>query len=778
MRKATLLLFLFSLFYASSLFPQENIALNKTITASSTAGTNLPSTMNDGLTDKYWSSTFGQDNQWVILDLGDVYDLSSFKINWGTASAKDYELEVSPNNSVWTSVSSKTSMASGARIDDFDFTSETKTREIRYLRLNLKTRNSALGFAILEWEVYGVLKSVVQIPTVLDINPKNATLLTDFPEELAILSLNNSLIAYNDQAIMFNQLAQSAGKKAVWTAQTRLGQSLLYHYQENDGVEPSAKTVVSSKAWTHIILQEQSNKPVTDFQGFIESVRLWVDYIKTNCPNPNARVILMLNWPYSTSTNYAGDLEKLYTNYKAIAQELGIIICPSALSFDLVRTIDGNIAPLYSDDRHPTPLASYLSACTFYSTFFDASPVGIAYKPSTLGQSDATRMQNRAWAAYQSHMDVVSDIKGTIRYNVNVLDQFNRPMEASNLTWGVTTGGSISNNVFTSNGTEGSFSINVSSGLVQGTANVKVIKLEDEYFAELDNSGKYIQNFDAIGTSATATLPLGWKVEKRLDAPLTLGAFALAQQQTEQVGGNNLSATTKNGIYNFGAGDAATATDRAIGGVSTGVDGGTRGVNIYLKIRNTGSSKISDLNIKYDVEKYRKGLNAAGFAVQMYYSNDGTTWISAGDNFRTFYASDAATEGYALAPSDVRNVSSGLDKSIEVGEDLYLAWNYSVASGLDAQAAQALAIDNVEISSSSMMTSVGFENDEEYEVTFSNQILKIEGNDVRQVDLYNSVGNKITTFSENEAYNLSVYPSGVYLVRVNNSKVFKILNQK
>jgi hypothetical protein len=43
--------------------------------------------------------------------------------------------------------------------------------------------------------------------------------------------------------------------------------------------------------WTHIILQEQSNKPLIDMTDFLASVRLWVNYIRAFCPNPNAKII-------------------------------------------------------------------------------------------------------------------------------------------------------------------------------------------------------------------------------------------------------------------------------------------------------------------------------------------------------------------------------------------------------------------------------------------------------------------------------------------------------
>lgn len=469
-----LLAILFSLL-STILCAQENLALSKVATASSTLGGNTASNVTNGTTTgDRWESTHGQDNQWLQIDLGSVYDLTSSKIYWEGASAKTYDIEVSSNNETWRTIAQKESTA-GARTDEFAFSSNAQ--EVRYIRLNLKTRTTVYGFSIYEWQIFGVPSGVISIATSLDIKPKNVMLLAEMPEKLEILSLNNSLIYNNDMDNIFNQLVLSAGKKAAWTKQTRLGQSLRYHYEENDGAELSAKTVVSSKAWTHIILQEQSSKPIDDYTDFLASVKLWVQYVKDYCPNPNARIILMMNWPYITSTDYNGDYQKLYNNYMSVAKELGVIICPVATSFDLVQTTDQNIADLYTDNRHPSVKASYLSACTFYSTFFNTSPIGLSYYPSSVSAEDATRMQTRAWSAFQSHDGIINDIEGTVKYKVDVLDQFNRKMsEALTYQWSTTGGGSITNGVFTTNQTEGTYNISVQSGNLTTSTTLNVTK--------------------------------------------------------------------------------------------------------------------------------------------------------------------------------------------------------------------------------------------------------------------------------------------------------------
>ncbi|MDR1341725.1 MAG: MBG domain-containing protein [Prevotellaceae bacterium] len=213
----------------------------------------------------------------------------------------------------------------------------------------------------------------------------------------------------------------------------------------------------------------------------------------------------------------------------------------------------------------------------------------------------------------------------------------------------------------------------------------------------------YTQNFDGIGTTAVATLPDGWRMEKLPGTDPTPAPSAnyetTAATQTEYHGGNDMTNFATNGLYNFGAGDPALALDRAIGGLSVDESGKTQSVNIYLKLENTGNAAIESLSIEYSVEKYRKGNNANGFRIQLYYSADGVDWTSAGDNFKTVFGADDGLDGYASAPGKTGLVKATLNQRIEADGSIYLAWNYSMnASSGTAHGAQALGIDDVSIS--------------------------------------------------------------------------------
>jgi uncharacterized protein len=206
----------------------------------------------------------------------------------------------------------------------------------------------------------------------------------------------------------------------------------------------------------------------------------------------------------------------------------------------------------------------------------------------------------------------------------------------------------------------------------------------------------YSQTFDSIGATATAALPTNWKASKDAASPRTVGTWAAGVSATEQIAGNSMSTTATNGIYNYGAGVAASATDRAVGFVSSG--SGTKNGNLYAYFNNSNAKPLSGVTISYDVEKYRGGSNSAGFRIQMYYSLDGSTWTSAGASFLTSFAADVNNNGFASAPGATASVSTQtLTAAIPALGDFYLAWNYSVSSGTTTTNAQGLGIDNFSI---------------------------------------------------------------------------------
>ncbi len=545
--------------------------------------------------------------------------------------------------------------------------------------------------------------------TTMTLQPADVVLVPELPEQIKVLSLNNSLIYYNDQDAVFNAIAAAMGKNATWTKHTLLGKSLRTHWDEGDGVaedgNPGAKMLVRSEAWSHIILQEQSSLPRTDIETFRANVKRWVDYIREYCPNPNAIIIVPINWAYSGDwANYTAFNNTFLKNYQDVALDLGVTLCPVGLAYQAVFDTEGATGTntWFLDDRHPTLKATYMAAAMEYGLIFGEDPAAITYAPSDLSGTDATSMRTYASNALNGFTNYVDHTAGKVHYKVTVRDQYGMEIgPAEPVVMTLSDGGNIDeNNVFTSNGTNGTFNVNATTGNFSADATLKVATAETEVVVypaiELNEETlSASQDFDAIGDAATATLPDAWRIDRILTAPRTVGRFDMADTHTMYSGGVNLASNAKNGTWNFGADDTS---DRALGGISTGVADATRCVNLYAHLLNTGRKNIENVNVAYNVEKYRKGSNAAGFAVQLYYSIDGRNWTSAGDKFRTYFAPDSETAGYASVPGETVAVSDVLDVPISRGCDLYLAWNITVASGDAANAAMAIGIDDFSVS--------------------------------------------------------------------------------
>jgi hypothetical protein len=201
------------------------------------------------------------------------------------------------------------------------------------------------------------------------------------------------------------------------------------------------------------------------------------------------------------------------------------------------------------------------------------------------------------------------------------------------------------------------------------------------------------QNFDGMGTSATATLPTGFRISAGATPNWSTGTLA-----TTRSGGTSgtgiLASNSSGGVYNFANGVTASSTERALGFLNSGSF--TSPQSIMLGITNNTVSTITTLTISFDYEKYRSGVVKA-WNWTFFHGNDPAavnTSATAGDqsypldgNNTTVYDPPATTSKTAIT-------LSGL--SIAPGANYYLRWTLTSADGLSSNG-QAIGIDNFSI---------------------------------------------------------------------------------
>jgi|GEM_PF-2059363 len=202
----------------------------------------------------------------------------------------------------------------------------------------------------------------------------------------------------------------------------------------------------------------------------------------------------------------------------------------------------------------------------------------------------------------------------------------------------------------------------------------------------LPSASAVTQNFDAFGSAALAPLPTGFK----LATGSTVSYAAATTVATTRAGGtsgtNALNTTSGGGDYNFGNGVTLTATDRALGFLSSSSALSPR--HILLEVQNTTGSPISELNVAFDIEQYRTRQHA--FDWQFYTSPDGTAWtVADSQNFLAAAGNTVVNPALTTAKSiKLRNLN------LAAGEKYYLRWSYVSADGVSTNG-QALGLDNL-----------------------------------------------------------------------------------
>lgn len=129
-----------------------SITLNKPHNASTTEADlgNDSDNALDGDESTRWSSTY-EDPQWFVIDLEKRYDISSIVINWETASAKSYRVDLSNDSINWFIAAERNDMPGGPRIDSLN----AIEGGARYIRFYGMERNTAWGYSFYEFEAFG-----------------------------------------------------------------------------------------------------------------------------------------------------------------------------------------------------------------------------------------------------------------------------------------------------------------------------------------------------------------------------------------------------------------------------------------------------------------------------------------------------------------------------------------------------------------------------------------------------------------------------------------------
>ena len=136
-----------------------NLALHKTVSASSVESASLPaSAAVDGNATTRWSSQWNAAPQWLTVDLGAATSVNHVVLSWENSYAKSFQIQTSTDGVTWQTVFNTTAGTGGTQ--DIKFSAVNA----RYVKMYATLRAFQWGYSLYEFMVYNDA-SATPVPT-------------------------------------------------------------------------------------------------------------------------------------------------------------------------------------------------------------------------------------------------------------------------------------------------------------------------------------------------------------------------------------------------------------------------------------------------------------------------------------------------------------------------------------------------------------------------------------------------------------------------------------
>lgn len=195
------------------------------------------------------------------------------------------------------------------------------------------------------------------------------------------------------------------------------------------------------------------------------------------------------------------------------------------------------------------------------------------------------------------------------------------------------------------------------------------------------------ENFDSLGTTATASLPAHWRLTAAGTASVSWSDVTHVTATTHAASSGS---PTSGGRYNWGQ----SASDRALGFMTSGSYASPN--SILAQFANATGSVIDELSVSFDYERYR--LNTSAASVNFFYSLDGSAWTAASAGDSGALTTGASSYDFTnLVSSTTRSTTLGA-LNLAPGASFYLRWSFNT-NGANSQG---LGLDNFSLTASAV----------------------------------------------------------------------------
>jgi len=140
------------------------------------------------------------------------------------------------------------------------------------------------------------------------------------------------------------------------------GAKLEKHWARGDALKK-----IQQGNWDYVVLQDHSSMPVKEKESMFKHMRLFDAEIKKT----GAKTLLYMTWALQKTPD---DQEAITQAYLDIGRELNAKVIPVGIERQNAVKADPTVALFVKDGKHPTPGATYLAACLFYTMLTGHAP--------------------------------------------------------------------------------------------------------------------------------------------------------------------------------------------------------------------------------------------------------------------------------------------------------------------------------------------------------------------------------------------------------------------
>jgi hypothetical protein len=215
--------------------------------------------------------------------------------------------------------------------------------------------------------------------------------------EQSILFIGNSFTSMNNLPLMFQSLAMEAGIETHIDTVLKNGARLIDHAADKEAMDK-----IQSRAWSFIVLQEQSQYPA--YSDSRKEMKEGVRVLKEASNGTSAKTLLLMTWGYRNGDNlnaqdvemrtFEGMQERLKLGYLEVGNELSVEVCPVGLAWLKARQMNPGLELWISDGIHPSVMGTYLTASCLYAKLLHRRPVESRYTASI--DAEKVRILKRA----------------------------------------------------------------------------------------------------------------------------------------------------------------------------------------------------------------------------------------------------------------------------------------------------------------------------------------------------------------------------------------------